>query len=598
MSDIVVIADSNISIVNEMDENTLVLLSPNDVETISVSEQGPPGPPGPQGPIGQQGPQGNTGIQGPVGPQGPQGPQGAASTVPGPQGPQGPQGNPGADGNTVLYGAADPTAGQGVNGNFYINTTTHFMFGPKAAGAWPAGTSLIGPQGAQGVQGIQGVQGTPGNTVLYGAGAPAAGTGVNGNFYIDTAANFIYGPKAAGAWPAGTSMIGPQGPQGIQGPVGPTGPVPEAPTDGAIYGRRNSLWVPAAPFDAMAFNGMQINGSCDVSMWNGNTQVTAVNGVYVIDNWIVNVSSGSFTTGQAATSATAPFGSCLQNGIQLVSGAAWPIAAGDYAFFRHVIEGYRWGKLGWGAANNAQSVTIGFWVYSQNIAGTATLAIKNGAGNRSYFAPFTVNAANTWEYKTVTVPPDVTGTWDKTNNISAYLSFCFGCGSTYNGATPNAWGTYSGFAVPAQTNFFQAGGSSAVAIAGLTAIPGAQGPTALQSVNLVRPFIIEKSYCQRYYWSVAGATTYAFGTLRGGGTAAYWSVIVPPVPMRASPTVRLGTNAQAACGDTFVVLSSMTASLQGDNLMVAPVWSTAIGSAGQAASLYAGTTPTAFDARM
>ena len=103
------------------------------------------------------------------------------------------------------------------------------MFGPKAGGAWPAGTSLIGPQGpqgiqgAQGIQGPQGIQGAPGadgNTVLYGAADPTAGQGVNGNFYINTTSHFLFGPKAGGAWPAGTSLVGPQGPQGPAGPSG------------------------------------------------------------------------------------------------------------------------------------------------------------------------------------------------------------------------------------------------------------------------------------------------------------------------------------------------------------------------------------------
>jgi hypothetical protein len=106
--------------------------------------------------IGPQGPQGTQGVQGPVGPVGP------ASTLPGPQGPQGPQGIQGPQGlqgpqgtagNTVLYGTTDPVAGTGIDGNFYINTTTNFMFGPKAAGAWPTGTSLIGPTGPQGPSG-------------------------------------------------------------------------------------------------------------------------------------------------------------------------------------------------------------------------------------------------------------------------------------------------------------------------------------------------------------------------------------------------------------------------------------------------------------
>ena len=60
-----------------------------------------------------------------------------------------PRGDAGEDGNTVLYGAAAPTT-EGVDGNFYIRTTTNYIYGPKAAGVWPAGTSLVGPTGPAG----------------------------------------------------------------------------------------------------------------------------------------------------------------------------------------------------------------------------------------------------------------------------------------------------------------------------------------------------------------------------------------------------------------------------------------------------------------
>ena len=67
--------------------------------------------------------------------------------------------------------------------------------------------------------------GTP-TTLLYGAGPPSAATGVNDNWYIDSVAMVIYGPKTSGSWPAGVSMVGstgPAGPQGTSGPQGPTG---------------------------------------------------------------------------------------------------------------------------------------------------------------------------------------------------------------------------------------------------------------------------------------------------------------------------------------------------------------------------------------
>jgi len=200
-------------------------------DTGNTGAQGLKGDKGDKGDTGSQGIQGIQGIQGLKGDTGDTGATGAASTV---AGPQGIPGTAGADGKTILYGNTNPSSGLGVNGDFFINTNTNFLFGPKAAGTWPAGTSLVGPQGIQGVQGIQGTTGSQGiqgpagtngtdgidgTTLRYGAGAPANGVGFDGEFYINTTTNFIYGPKAT-TWPAGVSLVGPQGIQGIQGAQG------------------------------------------------------------------------------------------------------------------------------------------------------------------------------------------------------------------------------------------------------------------------------------------------------------------------------------------------------------------------------------------
>jgi hypothetical protein len=102
------------------------------------------------------------GSAGSVGPQGPIGPQGAT----GPQGPAGLNGTNGVDGKTILNGTINPGSGIGSNGDFYLNTSTFTLFGPKTAGTWPTpGTSIIGPLGPQGPPGPTGPigpQGIPG----------------------------------------------------------------------------------------------------------------------------------------------------------------------------------------------------------------------------------------------------------------------------------------------------------------------------------------------------------------------------------------------------------------------------------------------------
>ena len=187
---------------------------------LTVGARGAPGPVGPQGPPGPQGPSTidvgttTTGAPGTNAsvinagtnvnaildftiPRGDQGIQGVPGTP----------GTPGADGKSVLNGTGAPSNGTGNNGDFYIDTVTDTIYGPKAAGVWPTpGTSLIGPQGPPGTDGL---------SVLNGAGDPTSGDGVDGDFWINTTTDYIFGPKAGGVWPTpGTSLVGPQGPPG------------------------------------------------------------------------------------------------------------------------------------------------------------------------------------------------------------------------------------------------------------------------------------------------------------------------------------------------------------------------------------------------
>lgn len=125
-------------------------------------------------------------------------------------------------GNTVLYGTAAPTT-EGSNGDFYIRTTTNFIYGPKASGSWPTGVSLVGPTGTTGTAGTPGAAGADGRTILSGTSDPGGGTGANGDFYIRTDTHVLFGPKASGTWPGGFSLVGPTGSTGATGGDGDDG---------------------------------------------------------------------------------------------------------------------------------------------------------------------------------------------------------------------------------------------------------------------------------------------------------------------------------------------------------------------------------------
>lgn len=85
----------------------------------------------------------------------------------------------------------------------------------------PAGPA--GANGSNGSNGSNGADGTDGYSVLSGSGVPDPGLGVDGDFYINTAATTIYGPKAAGAWGSPTSLVGATGATGAAGSNGSNG---------------------------------------------------------------------------------------------------------------------------------------------------------------------------------------------------------------------------------------------------------------------------------------------------------------------------------------------------------------------------------------
>lgn len=180
--------------------------------------------------------------------------------------------------DSILWiGPNVPTADQFV---LWINTTDGRWYGKWNDGdstQWvdlslPFGEGLPGPQGPQGERGLTGpvgegiptggaaneilvkVDATDYNTawgarpadglnVLNGAAAPTGGDGVDGEFWIDTTAWDIYGPKSGGAWPAGVSLVGPAGDTGATGagvPVGGTAGQKLEKIDGTDY---NTQWV-------------------------------------------------------------------------------------------------------------------------------------------------------------------------------------------------------------------------------------------------------------------------------------------------------------------------------------------------------------------
>lgn len=150
------------------------------------------------------------GKDGAVGPQGAAGDKGSTGAT-GAIGPAGPAGVNGKDGSIIYSGNTVPANTQGIIGDFYLNTATGLLYGPKTSTGWGTGVSLKGTNGATGATGAAG------STTLSGGGLPATSLGKNGDYYLDKTNYLLYGPKTGSGWGLPVNLRGPAGPQGPEG---------------------------------------------------------------------------------------------------------------------------------------------------------------------------------------------------------------------------------------------------------------------------------------------------------------------------------------------------------------------------------------------
>jgi hypothetical protein len=279
-----------------------------------------------------------------------------------------------------------------------------------------------------------------------------------------------------------------------------------------------------------------INGAMTISQRNGTSSVTITSdGQYSLDRWISrnNVTS-KVSIQQNAGSVTPPAG--FTNYLGITSLSAYSSASSNLFTISQRIEGFNTADFAWGTAS-AQPVTLSFWVRS-SLTGTFGGSFINSATSRAYVFQYTINSANTWEYKTITVAGDMTGTWLTDNGTGVQVNFDLGSGSNWNG-TANAW--QSGELYRASGNQSVVGTNGATWQ--VTGVQLEEGTAASPFEN--RLYTTELQLCQRYACSTFPQGT-AWGQNKGingaislmtqNTSARQLGYFTYPVTMRAAPT--------------------------------------------------------------
>jgi len=294
-----------------------------------------------------------------------------------------------------------------------------------------------------------------------------------------------------------------------------------------------------------------INGAMVIDQRNAGASVTnTTSNLYITDRWnIFGQQASKFTAQQNAGAVTPPAGFTYYLG--MTSSSAYAVLSGDNFKVLQPIEGYNIADLGWGAAG-ASTVTLSFWVRS-SLTGTFGGSFTNSSYNRSYPFTYTISVANTWEYKSVTIAGDTSGTWLTTNGIGVNVIFSMGMGTTQSGPA-NAW---------AGANYQSATG--AVSVVGtngatfyITGVQLEKGSTATSFDY--RPYGTEFMLCQRYYIKYQGDGSGSNGFAIGYQTSTTVAVFVLnfPVTMRSEPTCTL-SNVITSDGITYDAATTFSA---------------------------------------
>ena len=281
--------------------------------------------------------------------------------------------------------------------------------------------------------------------------------------------------------------------------------------------------------NGIGFRNRIINGDMRIDQRNAGAAVTISAGTYpyILDRFRSdNGSDGAFTV-QQVTDAPTGFVNSMKH---TVTTADASLSSGQYIGLNHFIEGFNTADLMWGTAN-AKTVTVSFWVKS-SITGTYPLSFDNDAGNRYYIAQYSISSANTWEYKTVTISGDTSGTWLTNNGRGITVRWWLGSGTGFEG-TVNSW--QSG------AKYTFSGAASVIGTLNATwQITGVQLEVGSVATPFERrPYGTELSLCQRYYQQIGKTNNvsyqpYAIGSV-GSSTVAV-AIFSLPVTMRATPT--------------------------------------------------------------
>ena len=202
--------------------------------------------------------------------------------------------------NTILNGKGAPLSALGINGDFYIDTRSLLIYGPKKSNKWPLPQNLQGPIGAAGTDGknggegktisnassVTGPVGSQGEKGDKGEKGEAGSAGVNGLAGSVGAKGDTGAAGASGGGGGTAGATGAQGPAGTTGSAGAAGARGETGTAGSV-GVKGETGTVGAVGPSNVYRGSIIFS--DISGGVGTSQTATLSGFIAGSSYLVEV---------------------------------------------------------------------------------------------------------------------------------------------------------------------------------------------------------------------------------------------------------------------------------------------------------------------
>ncbi len=213
----------------------------------------------------------------------------------------------------------------------------------------------------------------------------------------------------------------------------------------------------------------------------------------------------------------------------VISTAETTLDSDEIAGVYQPIEGQNLQHLKFGTSN-AKSLTLSFWVKSTETGTYAVLFYLADGTARGITKNYTINTANTWEYKTITIDGDTSGTIDNNNDLGMGVYWVMSSGSGRGTVDGSSWRNYD-------ANQFGYGHTADVLTdsSATWQITGVQLELGEQATPFEhRSYGDELARCQRYYgkYYLNKGSEY----MTNGANISLSSNFSFPTTMRATPT--------------------------------------------------------------